>query len=31
VNDIKGIHDLFFVFRGEKDIFNFDWWKFSAK
>jgi hypothetical protein len=27
VNNIKGIHDLFFVFRGEKDLFNFDWWK----
>ena len=31
VNNIKGVHDLFFVFRGEKDLFNFDWWKFSAK
>lgn len=29
VNNIKGVHDLFFVFRGEKDLFNFDWWKFS--
>jgi hypothetical protein len=27
VNNIKGVHDLFFVFRGEKDLFNFDWWK----
>jgi arabinoxylan arabinofuranohydrolase len=31
VNDIKGIHDLFFVFRGEKDLFNFDSWKFNTK
>ncbi len=29
VKNIKGVHDLFFVFRGEKDLFNFDWWKFS--
>jgi hypothetical protein len=27
VNNIKGVHDLFFMFRGEKDLFNFDWWK----
>jgi len=31
VNYIKGVHDLFFVFRGEKDLFNFDWWKFNAQ
>jgi len=30
VKNIKGVHDLFFVFRGEKDLFNFDWWKFNA-
>ena len=29
VNNIKGVHDLFFVFRGDKDLFNFDWWKFN--
>jgi len=29
INNIKGVHDLFFVFRGEKDLFNFDWWKFK--
>jgi len=29
VKNIKGVHDLFFVFRGEKDLFNFDWWKFK--
>lgn len=28
INNIKGVHDLFFVFGGEKDLFNFDWWKF---
>ena len=31
VNNIKGVHDLFFVFKGEKDLFNFDWWKFTAE
>lgn len=29
VKIIKGIHDLYFVFKGEKDLFSFDWWKFS--
>jgi len=29
VNSIKEVHDLFFVFKGEKDLFNFDWWKFN--
>ena len=29
VKKINGVHDLFFVFKGEKDLFNFDWWKFS--
>jgi hypothetical protein len=28
VNDITGIHDVYFVFKGEKDLFYFDWWKF---
>ena len=31
VKNIKGIHDLFFVFKGEHELFNFDWWKFNAK
>ena len=31
VKSTSGVHDLFFVFRGEKDLFNFDWWKFNAK
>ena len=25
----KGVHDVFFVFKGEKDILNIDWWKFN--
>jgi arabinoxylan arabinofuranohydrolase len=29
LNNIKGIHDLYFVFKGEKELFNFDWWKFN--
>jgi len=29
VKKISGVHDLFFVFRGEKELFNFDWWKFN--
>jgi hypothetical protein len=29
VRNIRGIHDLYFVFKGEKDLFNFDWWKFK--
>ena len=31
INTSKGVHDLFFVFRGEKDLFNFDWWMFNSK
>ncbi|HOT14711.1 MAG TPA: family 43 glycosylhydrolase [Bacteroidales bacterium] len=31
VKDVKGIHDLYIVFKGEKDLFNFDWWQFSNK
>ena len=29
VEEIKGVHDLYFIFKGEKDLFNFDWWSFS--
>ena len=29
IKNIKGIHDLYFVFKGEKDLFYFDWWKFN--
>jgi arabinoxylan arabinofuranohydrolase len=31
VKSVNGIHDLYFVFKGDKDLFNFDWWKFNAK
>jgi arabinoxylan arabinofuranohydrolase len=31
VKKLTGVHDLFFVFRGEKELFNFDWWQFNAK
>jgi hypothetical protein len=29
MENIQGVHDVFFVFRGEKDLFNFDWWRFK--
>ena len=29
VKNTKGVHDLYFVFKGENDLFNFDWWKFN--
>jgi hypothetical protein len=29
VMNVRGVHDLYFVFKGDKDLFNFDWWKFS--
>ena len=29
VKNIRGVHDLFFLFKGEKDLFNFDWWQFN--
>ena len=31
VKNTSGVHDLYFVFKGEKDLFNFDWWKFEPK
>jgi arabinoxylan arabinofuranohydrolase len=31
VKNVKGIHDLYFVFKGNKDLFYFDWWKFSSE
>ena len=31
VKHINGIHDLYFVFKGEKELFNFDWWTFNTK
>jgi len=30
VKIINGVHDLFFVFKGDKDLFNYDWWQFNA-
>ncbi|MEO7489006.1 MAG: glycoside hydrolase family 43 protein, partial [Ferruginibacter sp.] len=29
VKNVKGIHDVYFVFKGEKDLFNFDYWQFN--
>jgi hypothetical protein len=29
VKKMKGVHDLYFVFKGEKELFYFDWWKFN--
>jgi hypothetical protein len=32
LKNVKGIHDIYFVFKGGKDnLFNFDWWKFKQK
>lgn len=27
LQQVSGVHDLFFVFKGEKDLMNFDWWQ----
>lgn len=29
VDDVNGVHDVYFIFKGDKDLFNFDWWKFN--
>ena len=29
VKMVSGVHDVYFVFKGEKTLFDFDWWKFS--
>lgn len=29
VKKVTGKHDIYFVFKGEKDLFNFDWWQFK--
>lgn len=29
VSKVNGVHDVYFVFKGEKDLFNFDWWQFK--
>ena len=32
VKKAKGVHDLYFLFKGEGgDLFNFDWWQLSNK
>jgi arabinoxylan arabinofuranohydrolase len=31
VKKVTGVHDLYFVFKGEKELFNFDWWQFNTK
>lgn len=31
VKNIQGVHDIFFVFKGDKDLFNFDWWRLNDK
>jgi beta-xylosidase len=32
VKKVKGIHDIYFVFKGgQGDLFNFDWWKFNTE
>ena len=33
INNATGVHDLFFVFKGNpgKKLFNFDWWRFEEK
>ncbi len=29
VSKVSGVHDVYFVFKGEKDLFDFDWWEFN--
>lgn len=30
VKKAKGVHDLYFVFKGgDVELFNFDWWQFK--
>ena len=33
INNATGVHDLFFIFKGNsgKKLFNFDWWRFEEK
>jgi hypothetical protein len=31
VRNIDGVHDLYLVFKGEKDVFNIDWWQFNSR
>lgn len=30
VKNIKGVHNVYFIFKGNKELFYFDWWKFSS-
>lgn len=30
VKNMKGVHDLYFVFKGENDLMNVDWWMFQG-
>ncbi|MFC6100356.1 glycoside hydrolase family 43 protein [Olivibacter domesticus] len=30
MKNISGIHDVFFIFKGSKDLFDFDWWQFKS-
>ncbi|RZM21151.1 MAG: carbohydrate-binding protein [Pedobacter sp.] len=30
MKNITGKHDIYFVFKGEKDLFHFDWWQFKG-
>jgi arabinoxylan arabinofuranohydrolase len=29
IKKIKGVHDLYFIFKGEKELFHIDWWRFN--
>ena len=29
LKSVEGVNDLYFVFSGEKELFDFDWWQFS--
>jgi arabinoxylan arabinofuranohydrolase len=31
VKSITGTHDVYFVFKGEKDLFHFDWWRVNKR
>ncbi|OCX52051.1 carbohydrate-binding protein [Mucilaginibacter sp. PPCGB 2223] len=31
VKKISGVHDLYIVFKGQKELFYFDWWKLNSK
>jgi len=31
VKNIKGVHDVYIVFKGQQDLFYFDWWKLNAR